>query len=234
MSHQSALLVSHGQPSDPAVGEAEITALAQAVGAALPDWTVLGATLATDGALERAIAEIPQALVSPMFMADGWFTQTVLPRRLGNGAFRILPPFGLDTGLPDLAARLVASVLEDRGGRADETALGVAGHGSGRSPRPADVTRAFADAVAARLPLATVRCGFVEEPPYLTEALAGLGDQAICLPFFAAKRGHVLEDIPEALETARFTGAALEPVGLHPDVPQMIADALTAASLKGA
>lgn len=47
----SALIVSHGQPSDPDVGEAEIAALAAAVAAHLPEAHIEGVTLAAEGRL---------------------------------------------------------------------------------------------------------------------------------------------------------------------------------------
>ena len=80
-----ALIVSHGQPSDPDVGEAEIAALAAAVAAHLPEARVEGVTLAAEGRIEALSADRPGVLIYPMFMADGWFTQVQLPKRLADG-----------------------------------------------------------------------------------------------------------------------------------------------------
>lgn len=215
------ILVSHGQPSDPQTGETEIRALAERVGAHLPGVPVSGATLAAPGALEAALEGAHAPVVYPFFMADGWFTQSALPKRLAGTVARQLPPFGLDAGLPGFADRWLTQVLDAQGWTAADTTLFVAGHGSGRSPRPAEATRAFAAALS--LGFADIRCGFVEEAPFLVEAAHGLPPQSICLPFFALKRGHVLEDLPEALQETGFAGVLLEPFGLHPDLPAFLA-----------
>lgn len=221
-----ALIVSHGQPSDPDVGEAEIAALAAAVAQHLPDARVDGVTLAAPGRIEALSADRPGALIYPMFMADGWFTQVQLPKRLADGVGPRLVSFGLDCTLPMLAAHWVRQVCADRGFDPKDTDLIIAGHGSGKSRRVSEATNAFAARVAGDVKPRSVRCGFVEEDPSLTDALTGLGENAICLPFFAAKRGHVLDDLPEAVAASGFTGVVLDPIGLHPDVPKMIADAL--------
>lgn len=221
-----ALIVSHGQPSDPDVGEAEIAALAAAVARHLPDARIEGVTLAAPGRIEALSAARPGALIYPMFMADGWFTQVQLPKRLAKGVGPQMVSFGLDCTLPMLAARWLGQICTDRTLQPYETDLVIAGHGSGKSRRVSDATRAFADRVAEAFGPRSVRCGFVEEDPSLTDALSGLGPDAICLPFFAARRGHVLEDLPEAVAASGFQGIVLDPIGLHPDVPKMIADAL--------
>ena len=48
-------------------------------------------------------------------------------------------------------------------------------------------------------------------------------DRAISLPLFALRAEHVLDDLPQALDQAGFTGPRLDPVGLAPEVPAMIA-----------
>lgn len=82
-----ALIVAHGQPSDPCPAEAALSRFAERVAAQLPaGWQVEAATLAAPGALEAALAGAGAGasplLVYPMFIADGWFTQVNLPARL--------------------------------------------------------------------------------------------------------------------------------------------------------
>jgi sirohydrochlorin ferrochelatase len=222
----SALIVSHGQPSDPEIGEAEIAELAAAVQKYLPDAHVEGVTLATKGRIEALSAAHPGALIYPMFMADGWFTRVQLPKRLADGVGPQLVSFGMDCTLPMLAADWLRSVCVDHARIPSEIDLVITGHGSGKSWRVSEATHAFADRVAEAFQPNSLRCGFVEESPSLTDALSGLGETAICLPYFAAKRGHVLDDLPEAVAVSGFKGIVLDPIGLHPAVPKMIADAL--------
>lgn len=229
MTRRRALLISHGQPSEPERGEAEIATLARAVSDHLPGIDLRGVTLAGDGTLEAALDGAgPGSLAYPLFMADGWFVRDQLPKRIGSKAVHILPPFGMDAGLPGFAATWLRGEIAGRGWRAPEVTLAVLGHGSGRSDRPAQVTRGFAEAVAAQLGCA-LRLGFVEQAPLLTEALEGIGAHSIALPFFAARRGHVLDDLPEAARETGFDGVMLDPIGLHPEIPAFIAARLRAA-----
>jgi sirohydrochlorin ferrochelatase len=235
MGNRAAIVVSHGQPSDPDVAEEEVAQLADAVAEFLDDWHVVGATLAGDQTLEAALETHRAAdrlVIYPLFMSDGWFTTSVLPARIKKvlglqtpPPVEQLPPLGVDPGLVELAAEAVDSAAAD-----GPIELIVAGHGSGKSSRPAGITDAFAAAVGQRLGATRlsqpVRTGFVEQQPLLAEAMADAGTDAICLPFFAARRGHVLDDIPAAVTAAAFPGTVLDPIGCHPKVPRLIAQAI--------
>lgn len=223
----SVLIVAHGQPSDPEPAAAEIAALASEVAALLPDRRVRSATLAEPDALAREIAEwAGEGLVYPLFMADGWFTATHLPERLaaaGARRWRILPPFGRDAGVQALAVRCAREAGLLPGG-----ALLLAAHGSFRSPAPSEVAREMAARIGRELGLARAEAAFIDQTPRLSEA-RGFGPASICLPFFAARGGHVIDDLPAALAEAGFEGRLLGPLGLDPRVPGLIADAVRRA-----
>jgi sirohydrochlorin ferrochelatase len=221
MTERSALIVAHGQPSDPRPAGAALEALAQKVAAFLPGWTVAAATLAEPGALARAVAGQAGGVVFPMFMAGGWFTRVQIPARLaeaGATGWRVLEPFGCDPGLHDLCVTLAREAGADQ--------LILAAHGSFKSPVPSDIARHVARRIAAEADMPHVAAGFIDQSPQLA-SLTGFGTGAVCLPFFAAEGGHVADDIPAALAEAGFQGRILPPVGLDPRVPALIAAAIT-------
>lgn len=245
----TALIVAHGQPSDPEPAEAALAALRDAVAAHLPGWTVLSATLAAPDALMAALRQGgPQGgLVYPMFMADGWFTRQHLPDRLskacqaalfdgascgrdgcggagGCARWRCLPPFGLDGAVQDLALRMAHEAGLPPGGQ-----LLLAAHGSGRSSAPADVANAVALRLKEGLLLSRAEAAFIDQTPRLAE-VSGFDRDAICLPFFAAEGEHVTDDLPNALAEAGFGGRVLPPLGRDARVPGLIAQALRSAS----
>ncbi len=227
-----AIIVSHGQPCDPAPAEAALAAFSGQVAHHLPGWRIESATLAAPGALDRAQEACgPGALVYPMFMTSGWFTSDALRARLTARDAHVLPPFGTDPALSAMAADLLRETLAEAGWHAAGTRLFIAAHGSGRNANSARDTRAFADALAAATGFAEVRTGFVEEAPYLVDMAFGLGERAICLPFFAARGGHVTDDIPEALQLAAFRGRLLAPIGCAPTAPALVARALATAEV---
>ncbi|MBJ6373087.1 CbiX/SirB N-terminal domain-containing protein [Sedimentitalea arenosa] len=223
----TAIIVSHGQPSEPDPAEAVLADLTARVAELMPGWRLASATLAKDGALDAAISETGRdALVYPLFMTDGWFTQTTLPKRLDNPEAPILSPLGTDPALPALAADWLAQILDAHGWDAADTCLIVASHGSGKSRNSARDTERFVENLSARLKFGDTRIGYIEEAPFLGDVAFETGAKAICLPFFAAEGGHVTDDIPEALDLAEFPGLRLHPIGTHEAIPALIADAL--------
>ena len=223
-----ALLLSHGQPSDPDPAEAALALLAAQVRGHLPGWQVVSATLAKPGALEAVAGGTP-GWVYPMFMAGGWFTVTELPRRMkaaGGGDWAYLPPFGLDGGVQDLGLTMVRAAAAGR--PLGETSVLLAAHGSFRSPAPSDVANAFARRILAA-GFGRAEAFFIDQAPRIATA-RGFGAASICLPFFAAEGWHVVEDLPGALAAAGFQGDILPPLGLDPRVPGLIARALRVAA----
>ncbi len=218
------VLVSHGSPSDPDPQEAFIAGMARRVEQSSGVET-RGATLAKTGSLEAAVAGLDAPLIYPLFMTDGWFVSTALQNRLkasGLARWRTGLPFGMQPGLPDLTLQRLRSEMAQRQLPKRETTLVLAAHGSPSDPRPARATRAFGATLEASRLFRAVRIGFVDEAPSLEEA-ARVHGPALVLPFFAARAGHVLTDLPEALDSAGFEGPVLDPIGAWEDVPELIA-----------
>ena len=220
MAQREALLVAHGSPADPAPQEAVMQALAVRVSFWAPGWRVRGTTLAKEGALEAALSALSAPLIYPFFMAEGWFTRINLPRRLkaaGRDDLRQLAPFGTDPALPDLIAHLLQT-----SGRSGPVLL--AAHGSKVSKTSGDTTYQMAQMIEAR-GFGPVRPAFVEEAPFLQEVAQEMVS-GTCLPFFALRAGHVVQDVPVALQAAGFTGPLLPPIGEAEGVAALIAAAL--------
>ena len=229
---RAALIVAHGQPSAPEGPEKTLAAFAGTVADHLPGWHVQSATLAAPGALAAAIGAlgVTNPVVYPLFMADGWFVGTNLPRKLaqaGAAEARVTPPLGLDPGLPALLAAAAAEGARANGWAPEDTAVLLAAHGSPSHRRPRQAAEAAARAMAGHATFRTVRTGFVDESPTIAETGADLAGPALCLPFFAMRNGHVLDDLPEGLADGGFAGPLLAPIGLDPAIPAMTARAIS-------
>ena len=222
-----AVIVSHGQPGDPEPQQRAIEELAAQVSRHDPGYPVLGATLAMPGALATTCDD--DSLIYPMFMAEGWFTGTELPRRLteaGASNARIMRPFGTDPALPELIIAKAVQAATAEGWQAQDITLLLTAHGSGRSQASYDITNALATRISPHF--ARVVAGFVEQHPFIADAARDLG-RAVSLPLFALQADHVLNDLPKALDKAGFTGPRLHPIGLAPEVPALIAGAIREA-----
>lgn len=220
---KTALIIAHGQPSDPGRAAAELHALTARIAVHLPGWQLASATLAEAGAVAQATQGLAPGLVFPLFMASGWFTKTAIPARLeaaGAVGWRVLAPFGELASLQDLALALV------RESGAAEVLL--AAHGSFKSPVPAKIAQELAARIAAEPGISRAEAAFIDQSPRLAEA-HGFGAAAVCLPFFAMAGGHVTDDLPAALAEAAFAGRLLPPLGLDARVPQLIAEAIAQA-----
>ena len=151
----------------------------------------------------------------------------VYGRIAGLTATSVLPPFGLMSEVADLAVTAARKATIGRGWAIQKTVLVLAAHGSGRSRAPAAAATAIRDHIAAALPFAEIRLGFIEEEPSLREAAREAGAQALCLPLFVARWGHVVSDVPRDLAAAGFAGPSLAPLGARPEVPAILARAFS-------
>lgn len=224
MTGRTAIIVTHGQPSDPKPAARALAEFAARVAALLPGWQVGAATLAETDALGQVASALGQGVVFPMFMTGGYFTRVAIPERLkaaGASGWQVLEPFGCDPAVHDLTVALA------REARADQVLL--AAHGSFKSPVPSDIARHVAGRIAVEVGV-QAEAAFIDQEPQLA-GMRGFGPGSVCLPFFAAAGGHVVEDIPAALDEAGFRGRILPPVGLDGRVPGLVAAAIAAGQI---
>lgn len=227
------LIVAHGSPSDPDPLDGAIRMLAAQVNKLLDGAAVTGATLAKEGSLERCLdtfASDELVNVYPFFMSSGWFVKRELRRRVlaaTRSEVSFLVPFGLDGRIPSLCGDSAARVFTASGHRPEHATVVLAAHGSRKGHAAARAARSVATRMRWTGRFHDVLTGFVEEAPRISEVASGLADRpAVCLPLFATTAGHVTQDIPEQLSAADFKGAVLPPIGEHPGVPGLIADAI--------
>ncbi|WP_432448459.1 sirohydrochlorin chelatase [Aliiroseovarius marinus] len=219
-----ALIVSHGQPSDPIPAENALHRLVEGVQDKMSDTVLSCATMAAPGRLEQALERLkPGGAIYPLFMTDGWFVRTALAGRVASRQGDIMVPFGMDPALPGIAAEQVQESLQS-----ENASLFVVAHGSGSGrSAPARVTRTFSAALGKLLPDARVEVGFLEQDPSIIDMCKKVGKGALCLPYFAMEGEHVRDDVDAALKSGGFTGHVLPVISSFPGVDQMIADAIS-------
>lgn len=222
-----ALIVAHGQPSDPEPAEAALAALTARVQTHCPELRLGSATLANGTNFENRLSTLhADGLVYPLFMANGWFVRSALRKRIGSVPCHVLTPLGLDPALPALAADVLMQALSERGLSAGDTEILVAAHGSAHGQAAAEAAQGFARNLEQHVACARVTTGFVEQSPTLPEIANSIAAPCLCLPFFAMDGDHMKQDVRQGLSEAGFAGDILPAIGLGAGIPQLIAAAL--------
>lgn len=198
---------------------------------------VAGTLKSEDLPLEHALQEAKRSgagriAVYPMFMADGYFTGTVLPERIASaglaGRCMLLAPLGLDPKIPglmlaDALATAARKSLKPLGAR-----LLIAGHGSKISRASYRATERVASNLRRMEHFATVDTAYLEEDPLLEAQLTAPNLPTVVAGFFSGDGMHAAEDVPRAIlqsgADAHYSGA----IGQHAQIPAIIHSAVQA------
>ena len=177
-----ALIAAHGGRDVDRRSNKSIFSLAGKVAALIGDVQVGVGFVSGVPAIGDAIAALAaqNVIVYPLFMADGYFGQTVLNRLVEEagrgrrgGSVTVLPPLGLDPALADLAVTKAASAATSLGMSPEQVTLVLLAHGSARSR--ASAMAAERTAINARAHgglFADVRVSFLDEAPSLEMAMS--------------------------------------------------------------
>jgi sirohydrochlorin cobaltochelatase len=151
--------------------------------------------------------------VIPMFISEGYFTETVIPRELGlghqgpvppGGVARVLGgrtvrytlPYGVHPAMTDVIVERAREALPDFS--AADTALIVLGHGTTRNENSNRVIYHNAETLRASGQFAEVHALFLDEDPKVgTWPEVVRAPRVVVVPFFASEGWHTLETIPE-------------------------------------
>ena len=158
----------------------------------------------------------------PLFISEGYFTEEVIPRELGftvaapsdrkfpmveqRGAqtFYYCGPVGTHDSMTDVLLARARDVVKNfpNGQRADprETALFIAGHGTGNNDNSRKAIERQVELIRSRGTYAEVYPAFMEEAPRVGECYQlAKARNIVMVPFFISDGLHSFEDIPVML-----------------------------------
>ncbi len=170
----------------------------------------------------------------PLFVSEGYYTRTVLPRELGlaewdpeawgstdgvsatptthqalagDKTVHYCGPVGTHPAMTDVIIQRAAAIT----GNAElgpEAGLAVIGHGTERSTHSAKAIEYHVDRLRNRDRFAAVEALYMDEPPEV-DAIADRfdTDTVVAVPLFIADGYHTREDIPEDMSLQAATGA---------------------------
>lgn len=153
--------------------------------------------------------------VIPMFISEGYFTETVIPRELGLGhqgpvpktgivksvagkTVRYALPYGVHPSMTEVILARAREVFPELKEHGSETALVVLGHGTTRNENSKRVIIENAERLQATGLFAEVEALFLDQDPKVnTWPDVVKAPNVIVVPFFASEGWHTLETIPE-------------------------------------
>lgn len=182
----------------------------------------------------------PVIQVVPFFLDDGYFTRIVIPDRLlllssGSRLIRFCPPIGLHAGISALLETRLLRHCEMFGTDPKSLSVLLVGHGSAANPGRARALQRHADSIEAKAVFGRVRVAFLEEAPFVAEALAGARGHVVAVVGYLANQGmHATGDLPGLIAAERsLRGTNWPPVhdvgtiGTDEGLPRLIMDQVT-------
>jgi len=164
-----------------------------------------------------------RVFIVPLFISDGYFTEQVIPREMGfcrNGEtdfprvqeragqqLHYCGPVGTHSSMTGVILARAREVMERNPGgpglvspAPGETALFIAGHGTGNNENSRKAIEQQAERIAAMGLYAETHAVFMEESPRIGDCygLAGVPN-LVMVPFFISDGLHSFEDIPVML-----------------------------------
>jgi sirohydrochlorin cobaltochelatase len=179
-----------------------------------------------------------ELILAPLLMCDGHCARDVLPRAFGLAGpvtlrfgrrFTLCPPLGLQPGLSRLMISRAGALARHNRVPAEQATLLLIGHGSPRDPASRRAVLWHAAAARAAAAFGSVRVAFLDEPPYLEEALRRLHGPAVAVGLFAGEGRHAGRDVPGAIARhARVPVHDLGAIGADPGIPELVLEQVAA------
>jgi sirohydrochlorin cobaltochelatase len=144
----------------------------------------------------------PVVHVVPFFLDDGYFTRIAIPERIlrlasGSRVIRFCPPVGLHDGIAALLETRLLRHCEMYGTDPKSLSVLLVGHGSPRGPGRARAIRRHATTLETRGRFGWVRIAYLEERPFVADALASARGHVIAVIGYLVNEGiHAIRDLP--------------------------------------
>jgi sirohydrochlorin cobaltochelatase len=162
----------------------------------------------------------PRVFVVPLFISEGYFTEEVIPRELGlrtndqidfprvqkrgNQTIYYCGPVGTHDSMTDVLLARARDIVERFPSTAPtvpkETALFIAGHGTGNNENSRKAIERQVELIRAKNIYAEVYAAFMEEEPRIGDCYRlARSKNIVMVPFFISDGLHSYEDIPVML-----------------------------------
>lgn len=182
----------------------------------------------------------PVVHVVPFFLDDGYFTRIAIPDLLlpltsPSRVLRFCQPVGLHDGIGILIETRLLRHCEMFGADPKTLSVLLVGHGSSRGAGRARALRRHAAALEAGGRFGWIRVAFLEEPPFVAEALASVRGHVVAVVGYLLNEGtHATKDLPMLIAEERIRRGTTWPpvhdlgtIGADEAMPRLIMDQVT-------
>lgn len=183
----------------------------------------------------------PVVHVVPFFLDDGYFTRIAIPNVLlplasPSRVVRFCPPVGLHDGIAALIECRLMRHCEMFGTDPKSLSVLLVGHGSSQGTGRARALRRHAAALETGGRFGWVRIAFLQEAPFVAEALAGSRGHVVAVVGYLVNEGaHATKDLPFLIAQERAQRGThwppvhdLGPIGADEAMPRLIMDQVAA------
>lgn len=170
--------------------------------------------------------------VVPVFISEGYFTQTVIPRELelqGRLTFRpgkkiyYCDPVGSHSRMTEVLLHRAREVAP--GVPPELTSLFIVGHGTDLNDNSAKAAKEQAARIRAMGEYGQVVSSYMEEPPLVAEwHKISQQPNVVIVPFFIADGLHSFQDIPVLIGIERESSSAASQAGVFRRNPYLLHD----------
>ncbi len=147
--------------------------------------------------------------VVPLFTAQGYFTQTVIPAemgltgaltRLGNRTIRYTHTLNEHPYLSNIVRQRVETAIQYINTSPDQIAIAIIGHSTRRNPESRKATEAQAVKIRALNLAAEVQAVYLDDSPGIPDIYTLThAPNIIAVPYFLTQGSHTTIDVPKAL-----------------------------------
>jgi sirohydrochlorin ferrochelatase len=180
--------------------------------------------------------QVRRIIVYPLFASSGYFTRDRLVHLLdeANGQGRkveVLPPLGLDPGLPELVLARARQIAAESGFTPEASAVILLAHGSRRNSASREATLPLAREIEHLAAFRGVQVAFLEERPSLGDAVSMVRGPAVVVGLFSGEGLHGAKDAPRLMaELGRDDVVYAGAIGNAVGVEDLVARAIEHAS----
>lgn len=175
---------------------------------------------------EINLNQIARVIIVPFMMADGYLaaqmiktTKELIENAGINAEILGAEAVGTHAKIPEMAIEMASRNQK----KPENLNLVLVAHGSSNAPDSRVAAKAHCRAIDRSAPFRQTHLAFIEEAPFIFDTLNTIDGPAIILGLFAAPGGHAIGDVSDAItKTGRDDLIDAGPIGLHPQMPELI------------